>query len=153
MIVVSDTTAITTLLKAGEERLLLQLFDAVTIPQAVWDELHAFHSRLPDCVKLRQVTDPSQRLPGTETLGRGEAEAIKLAREIRGDLFLTDDRRARVAATRLGISSAGLLALLVQAKQKGRISSVRNLIGRLEAKGGLYLSDSAKAEALKSAGE
>ena len=60
MIVVSDTTAITTLLKAGEERLLRELFGTVTIPQAVWDELHAFHSGLPEFVHLRPVTEPSQ---------------------------------------------------------------------------------------------
>lgn len=44
MIVVSDTTCITTLLKAGMEDLLPALFGTVTIPQAVWDELLAFHS-------------------------------------------------------------------------------------------------------------
>ena len=34
MIVVSDTTAITTLLKIGKERLLAILFGSVNIPQA-----------------------------------------------------------------------------------------------------------------------
>ena len=86
-------------------------------------------------------------------MGRGEAEAIKLAKKISADLLLTDDRKARLAATLLGISCAGLLAVLVQAKQNGRIGSVRSLIDKLESKGGLYLSDSVKAEALKSAGE
>ena len=135
MIVVSDTTAITTLLKAGEERLLPELFGTIAIPQAVWDELHAFHSGLPAFVKLHPVAKPGERLPGTELLGRGEAEAIELAKEIRADLLLTDDRKARLAAERLGISCAGLLALLVQAKQKGRISSVRSFIDVLETKG------------------
>jgi hypothetical protein len=41
----------------------------------------------------------------------------------------------------------------VQAKQKRRISSMRSFIDVLETKGGLYLSDAVKAEALKSAGE
>jgi predicted nucleic acid-binding protein len=153
MIVVSDTTAITTLLKAGEERLLRELFGAVTVPQAVWDELHAFHSDLPEFVKLRQVTEPGRRLPGTEALGRGEAEAIKLAAEMRADLLLVDDQKARSAATRLGLACTALLAVIVQAKQTGRISSVRGFIDKLETKGGLYLSDAVKAEALESGGE
>ena len=153
MIVVSDTTAITTLLKAGEERLLRELFGTVTIPQAVWDELHAFHSSLPEFVELRQATEPDQRLPGTETVGRGEAEAIKLAKKIRADLQLVDDRKARAAAKRLGISCLALAGLAVQAKQSGRISSVRDFIEKLESQGGLYLSESVKAEALRSAGE
>ena len=38
MIVVSDTTAITTLLKTGDEELLTKLFGTVIVPPAVWDE-------------------------------------------------------------------------------------------------------------------
>ena len=102
MIVVSDTTAITTLLKTGDKRLLAELFREVIIPQGVWDELHAFRSDLPEFVQLRPATEPTQRLAGTETLGRGEAEALKLAKEIGADLLLMDDRRGRKAATRLG---------------------------------------------------
>jgi predicted nucleic acid-binding protein len=48
MSVVSDTTAITTLLKAERSRLLQEMFGRVFVPQAVWDELEEFHSRLPD---------------------------------------------------------------------------------------------------------
>ncbi len=40
----------------------------------------------------RPVQEPNQRLAGTESLGRGEAEAIKLAQEINADLLLTDGR-------------------------------------------------------------
>ena len=88
MIVVSDTTAITTLLKAGMEGLLQELFGSVIIPQAVWDELHAFHPQLPDFVLLRAVARAEGRLPRTASLGLGEAEAITLAKEINADLLL-----------------------------------------------------------------
>jgi len=153
MTVVTDTTAITTLLKAGEDRLLREIFASVIVPQAVWDELLAFHSHLPDFVLRRPVLEPNQRLAGTELLGRGEAEAIKLAQEIDADLLLTDDRKARTAATDLGIKSSGVLGLIVHAKKLGRLSSVRDAIEVLEKRGGLYLSDAVKAEALKLAGE
>jgi predicted nucleic acid-binding protein len=153
MIVVSDTTAITTLLNMGEARLLAELFGEVAVPQGVWDELRAFHSDLPEFVRLRQVTRPGERLPGTETLGRGEAEALKLARELRADLLLMDDRRGRKAAASLGIVVAGLPDLGVRARRTGHLSSVRHFIEKLETKGGLYLSDSVKAEALRLAGE
>jgi predicted nucleic acid-binding protein len=53
MIVVSDTTAITTLLKVGEEQLLAKLFGSVIVPQAVGDELLAFHSALPPFIEVR----------------------------------------------------------------------------------------------------
>ncbi len=153
MIVVSDTTAITTLLKAGMEDLLPRLFVNVIIPQAVRDELLAFHSQLPNSVLLRAVERADRRLPETDSLGRGEAEAITLAKEINADLLLTDDLKARNIANSLNLKSSGLLGLLIRAKQRGHISSAREAMGRLEARGGLYLSDAVKAEALKLMGE
>ena len=47
MIVVSDTTAVTTLLKSDETDLLQKLFGSVIIPEAVAQELQEFHGRLP----------------------------------------------------------------------------------------------------------
>jgi uncharacterized protein len=119
MRVVSDTTAITTLLKAGRERLLFELFDQVTVPQAVWDELRMFHAQLPDFILRRPVAEAERRWPETQSLGRGEAEAIQLAREINADLLLTDDLAARAAAARLNVKCAGLLGLMVRAKESG----------------------------------
>ena len=153
MRVVSDTTAITTLLKAGRERLLVELFGQVLVPQAVWDELRAFHPRLPDFILLRVAAHAGRRLPETQALGGGEAEAIQLAMEINADLLLTDDLAARRAAVHLKIKCAGLLGLLVRARQSGRIRSLREAMRALGTQGGLYLSDAVKAEALKLAGE
>jgi len=133
--------------------LLREIFASVIVPQAVWDELLAFHSHLPDFVLRRPVLEPNQRLAGTELLGRGEAEAIKLAQEIDADLLLTDDRKARAAATDLGIKCSGVLGLIVRAKQLGRLSSVRDTIEVLEKRGGLYLSDVVKTKALRIVGE
>jgi predicted nucleic acid-binding protein len=137
MIVVSDTTAITTLLKAGKEDLLQQSFKEVLVPQAVWNELLAFHRILPDFIILRPTVS-GERFAGAELLGMGEAEAIMLAKETGAELFLTDDRKARAAAMRLGIKCSGLAGLLVRAKQANQISSVREWLVILESKGGLY---------------
>lgn len=153
MIVVSDTTPITTLLKADEEDLLQKLFGSVAIPEAVAQELQAFHGRLPDFVQIQSVTEPAQRPPGTEKLGKGETEAILLAREVQAELLLIDDRKVRSAATALGLRCAGLLSLLIQAKRANHIASVQEMIRILEKRGGLYVSADVKAEALRLAGE
>lgn len=153
MLVVSDTTALTTLLKCGEESVLQQLFGSLVVPEAVWSELIRFHPFLPSFVSMRKLDAPEQRLEGTETLGRGEAEALKLATQIRADLVLTDDKQARRAAMALGIPVSGTLGILVLAKRRGCVKDVRLLIEKLEAKGNLYLSESVKAEALRAAGE
>jgi predicted nucleic acid-binding protein len=153
MSVVSDTTAITTLLKVEQVRLLQDMFGLVFVPPAVWDELAAFHATLPTFVELRPVRGSLHRLPGTELLGRGEAEALALARELNAQLLLTDDRKARLAARRLHIPCIGLVGIVVQAKRLGRIPSVHNLLHVIETKGGLYLSELVISEALRMAGE
>lgn len=153
MSVVSDTTAITTLLKAGQVRLLQDIFERGFVPQAVWDELKAFHDDLPSFVELRPVANATLRLPGTESLGRGEAEALLLAKELNARLLVTDARKARVAAKRLNIGCIGLVGIVIQAKRAGKISSVRDLLEIIETKGGLYLSDAVIAEALRLSNE
>jgi predicted nucleic acid-binding protein len=153
MSVVSDTTAITTLLKANEQQLLQELFERVFVPQAVWNELKEFHTDLPEFVELHPVSDGSQRLPGTEFLGRGETEALLLAKQLNARLLLTDDRKARHAARRLQIPCIGLVGMVVHAKQRGKIFSVRDMLHTLETHGGLYLSDAVITDALRLAGE
>jgi uncharacterized protein len=152
MTVVSDATAITTLLKAGEEQLLKSLFDRVIVSQAVWNELLAFHTQLPDFVLLQPIAAKTPAVD-TESLGRGEAEAITLGLELSADLLLTDDRKARQTAERLGLKCSGLLGLLVRAKGQGMIASVKLMIENLQNRGGLYLSEEVIAEVLRLAGE
>lgn len=152
MIVVSDTTAITTMLKCDEERLLQQLFGTVFVPGAVRNELLHFHGNLPDFIVLRAIDLP-HGFVGPENLGQGETEALELAKQIHADLLLTDDKRARAAAKRLGLKCAGLLGSLVDAKRRGYTPSVRVMMEKLEKRGGLYLSEPVKAEALKLASE
>ena len=153
MIVVSDATPITTLLKAGEAELLQKLFGSVIIPRAVADELLAFHEQIPPFVAVQDVTQPGQILPGIEKLGAGETQAIQLAKEADAEILITDDRKARAVAMSLGLKCTGLLGLLVHAKQRNLLSSVRAMIDLLEKKGGLYLSEAVKAEAARLAGE
>jgi len=52
MIVVSDTSAITSLVQIGREQILKFLFDRVLIPPAVRDELMAFHKILPEFIEV-----------------------------------------------------------------------------------------------------
>jgi hypothetical protein len=50
--VVSDTTPITTLLKADQADLLPNTFGSVTVPGAVFEELRAFHAEVPSSTFL-----------------------------------------------------------------------------------------------------
>lgn len=153
MTVVSDTTAITTLLKAGHIDLLAKLFGHIIIPQAVEDELLAFHASLPEFINQHPIAPGARRLPGTESLGRGEAEAILLAKDLGAALLLTDDRKARLAAERLGVKCAGLVSLVLLAKQRGHITSVREILDALEQRGRFHLTEALRLETLRVAGE
>lgn len=55
-------------------------------------------------------------------LGRGEAEALVLALETRAQLVATDDRNALLACRMLGLGGVTAVAILVRARQKGRLS-------------------------------
>jgi uncharacterized protein len=141
MTVVSDTSCITTLLKAAQLGLAEELFGVLQVPAGVWEELVAFHQQVPACV---QRTDASSRPPsasGLDELGRGEAEAIALALQISADLLLTDDQEAARAARQLGLKVIGTVGVTLLAKRRGTIHSVGEVLDLLEERGGLYLSE------------
>ncbi len=122
MIVLSDTTPINHLLLAGHIDILAALFKQVTIPAAVQAEL--LHPATPEVVRAWVIKPPSWLIVKTPvqleaiTLGRGEVEAISLAIEMKADLLLMDDRRARREAESRGLSVVGTLNVLEAAAER-----------------------------------
>jgi uncharacterized protein len=153
MIVVSDTSVLTSLIHVGQERLLQQLHGVVLIPAAVHQELLQTHRRLPAFLEVRQATDRRFVARLEVELDLGEAEAIVLAKETHADLLLIDEKLGRQIAIREGLQIAGLVGLVVEAKHRRLIDSVRGLLGRLEAEAGFRVSDSVREEAFRLAGE
>ena len=151
MTVVSDTSCITTLLKAAQLGLAEALCGVLQVPTAVWEELVVFHQQVPAGVVRTGANGGARLASGLDELGRGEAEAITLALQISADLFLTDDQEAARAA--LGLKVIGTVGLTLLAKRKGLIPSVRETLDLLQERGGLYLSEAVRLEALRLAGE
>jgi len=152
VITVSDTTAVTTLLKVGRVDLLTGLFGSVLIPPAVEHELQQHHAVIPSCCVVRRVAD-SERLNRLLTQADpGEAEAICLAVESDADLLLIDDKKGRRLATAEGVRCLGLPALVLAARQRRLIPSVSEFLDVMERKGNYGLSTRAKAELLRMAG-
>jgi predicted nucleic acid-binding protein len=156
---VTNTTPIIALALIGELDLLQRLYSQVAIPPAVQQEVLAGgpgavgSAELQRAAWLRVVRlqDP-QRAEMLSDLDRGEAEAIALAQELNADLVLIDERMARRHAERLGLKLSGTLGVLLRAKSLGLIPSVSPLVERL-LRGGIRLSESVVAEALRLAGE
>lgn len=143
MIVISDTSAITNLTAIQHLQLLPQLYNQVTIPEAVYRELAEIDPPVPGTFEVqtspwfevRQVVDRVmvERLQVEMRLDPGESEAIALALELKADLLLIDERRGRAEADRLGVRITGLLGILVEAKQKNLIVAVKPLMDALIA--------------------
>ncbi len=141
MIVISDTSVITNLVVIHHLYLLQQLYDRILIPEAVYHELADIDPPVPGTVEvqtldwlevlsLRDQTMVDQ-LQNQSQLDPGESESIALALEIKADLLLIDERHGRAEATRLGLRITGLLGMLVEAKQRSLIPSIKLLMDAL----------------------
>jgi len=87
------------------------------------------------------------------TLDPGEAAALVLALEKSADFVLMDEAAGRKAAGQLGLTVIGVLGILLQAKRRTIIPTIRPLILRLQSELGFRLSPQVVAQVPKSAGE
>lgn len=135
MTAVSDTTPLHYLVLLRHPDLLHELFERIIIPSAVAVELsrpetpelvRRWISALPSWLEVRS---PSRVDPGLN-LGAGEREAISFAQEINADFILLDDRRARTAAQKRGITVVGTLNILDEAAERGLVE-LSDAIARL----------------------
>jgi predicted nucleic acid-binding protein len=84
-------------------------------------------------------------------VGKGEAEAIALA--VQNDrLLITDDKQARAAAKRFGLSVIGTVGILLRAKAGELIDELKPILDDLQDNG-FYMSHALREEALRIAGE
>lgn len=153
MIVVSDTSVITSLIHIGCEHLLQEIHGKVLIPPAVQRELLRTHFSLPDFLEVRPARNLDMVARLEIELDLGEAEAIVLAKESQADLLLIDEKLGRQIAVREGLRISGLLGLCVDAKRTGKISSLRELVQKLEIEAGFHVSRSVKEQAFLLANE
>ena len=153
MIVVSDTTAITSLLKIGQANLLQELFTEVFAPIAVRNELLKFHPNLPAFLKLRAIADRDAVGLLVVDIDLGEAEAIILAEELRADALLIDEKQGRSIAERRGLRCLGLAGALLMAKENGLITNLHSVLQALERDANFYLDEGIKKLLLKRANE
>ncbi len=153
MIVVSDTSPITSLLSVNLINLLEQMFQSVFIPEAVFNELKHEHDELPSFLHIGRVIDTDRVSYLERELDKGEAEAIVLAIEKQADILLMDEKKGRLIAEHEGVSIIGLIGVLVAAKRKEIIRNVREVLDKLEQQAGFRVSQSLRNHILSSVGE
>lgn len=157
--VICNTSPFQYLHQIGLLHILPALAGRIIIPQAVVDELAQGRDagvNLPDplaCewVVIRRPVSVSA-LPLITDLGPGETEVLMLALESQDTMDILNDALARRVAESQGIRIIGTLGLLLNAKQAGHVSSIREYVDQLEALR-FRLAPHTRAAVLKLAGE
>ena len=161
MIVVSNTSPLTNLAAIGQFNLLHDLYGQVHIAQGVWEELNAGGTRWPGCAEVAQASWIDQCKVQNQDLvtalrrdlDRGEAETIALALQLGANLTLLDEKEGRHAAERHGLRVVGVAGVLLEAKTKKFIPTVRPHLAALRQAAGFYLDAALYRHALSLAGE
>jgi hypothetical protein len=137
--IISDTSSISNLFQIGKIELLKNLYGSITIAPAVQRELYALEEQKEiDNIKWIKVVAPKNQKKVSELLEEldlGESESIVLAIERNAKYLIIDEYRGRLIAEQYGVKIVGVLGILIQAKQKGLISSVSDEIMKLRAIG------------------
>ncbi len=142
----------------GLHEVLTSLGGRMVIPDAVLRE-----------VSVGDSTDPARRLiesgwgeraadPAISAsihswgLGAGESSVIALGLAVSATEVILDDAPARRCARSLGLNVRGTLGVLILAKQRGLILTVKNCLQDLKGNG-FYVDDALLDTALRLAGE
>ncbi len=161
MIVVADAGPIIYLSAVGRLDLLQSLYGRVIVPRLVFHEVVVAGDQLPGSGELAAASwvdvvesDPRDALflALREELDPGESAALAHAAHHGADLVLLDDRKARIAAKRLGVTSRGTVGILIEAKRRGVVDQIAPVFDEL-VKAGIWLSPSLIRLALAQAGE
>jgi hypothetical protein len=151
LVVVSDSGPLIALERIQQLQLLPELFTRILIPPAVEKEFATLR-KPPDWVLVQPLRRPPRLGRLGLSLGAGEREAIGLSVEIAAALLLVDDKAARRLARSLQLRVIGTLGLLLSAKRRGLLPTVRPHLDALQS-ASFYLTPDLCRRVLADAGE
>ncbi|MFM7527639.1 MAG: DUF3368 domain-containing protein [Nodosilinea sp.] len=143
--------------------LLPEQFGQIYIPPAVFTELK-INQDLPGSRALEAAVNQgrliSQAVENTllvnllrRDLHQGESEAIALAVECSANKILLDEKEARQVARALGLSTIGILGILLKGWNESRIPSIKAVTERLEQEARFRIAPALLAQVLEESGE
>lgn len=158
MVVISDTSIITNLIQLDQLLLLKDLFAEIVIPEKVKEELSKVEgqSRIIEdksWITVRSITNQELYNKIDIELDPGEAESIVLAIELEADVLLIDEKKGRRIAEKYGLRITGLLGMLLVAKERELLDSVKPVLDKLIYEIGFRISPKLYQEILKRAKE
>ena len=156
--VIANSSPLILLSKIGRLDFLKLAGDRIFVPQAVWNEVTDYSDQkfvpiLKEFPWIQIELDPE--IPHevlSWNLGKGESAVIALGIKKGSSELVIDDSDARSCARSLGLQVRGTLGLILLAKKKGLLSSVRSTIDELIL-AGMYLDKGVVDQILRLAGE
>lgn len=157
MIVFSNTTPLIALSGINRLDLLQAVFGRIHLAQEVVDEYAAGGKILvPELTKLTWVEIVQSTPPTLPSLlldlDRGELHTLDMAKKLRADWVIIDERIGRNLAEYIGLRVIGILGILLKAKQLGLIPNFSDTVTAMLANG-IHYHSALVEKLIKHAGE
>ncbi len=132
-----------------------ELYQAVWIPEAVFQELCAGGPGAPEPSRVEAASKVVKRLPRSgelpaslaHQLDQGEAWVIQSALDRKVGTVAVDEKAGRRVARLYGLQVTGSLGILIRARRLGIIPSLKNALNRMHDQG-IWVSPELRHQAL-----
>lgn len=157
MVIISDTTALSNLIKLGKLHYLKEIFHKIIIPKAVYHELIPLKGYRLDLTEIEngdwvQIEIAEKGVLYTELLQKldlGETEAIVLAQQVKADYLIMDEKKGRLEAAKLGIKTIGLLGILILCRRSGICTNLKAEMDDLRLNAGFWINEKLYQEVIE----
>ena len=147
--IISDTSCFIILTNIDELELLHKVYGEIVTTIDIATE---YGEVLPAWVQIVKVEDKYRQQLLEMQIDKGESSAIALALETPNSTIILDDYKARKIAAKLGLTFTGTIGVIIKAKLKGIIPSIKPLLEKIKLTD-FRLTEDIEVEALKEANE
>jgi len=128
--IISNTSCLIALDNIGMLFILKKLYGKIYIAEEVFNE---FGKSVEDWIAVRQVKDKNYVKILSNIVDPGESGTIALSLEFQDSLMILDDLKARKLAENLNLKFTGLFGVILKAKERGIVTSVRDVLHKLRS--------------------
>lgn len=143
--IIADTSCLIVLNRINLLHILRDLYGHVIVTDEVASE---YGDALPKWVCVEKLKDRNALKLINTFLDLGEASSCALALETDDSIVIIDDLKGRKIAGRLGLRITGTLGIVLRARERKLIDSLKNVIEQLRIEG-FYISEELENEMLK----
>ena len=142
--IIVDTSCLIILSKIKELNLLKLLYEEILITEVVAKE---FNEPLPDWITVCPIKFNEKEFLFEKRIDKGEASVIILALERSNSTIIIDDFKGRALAKELGIKVTGTIGIIISAKNKKLIPSIKPILEKIKETN-FYISKKLENEAV-----